>query len=163
MLMESPAMDKAVFERNFRNATEHAVAFAKNYVVNDLPDGRVFLVYTNQSYDGHPLRSDETLYPEEELPAGSDPSLRTQRESIDFLWRHGKVPEWIDVSVTRVEAGNTVLSLLCCGRFTADERLLYYPQSPTPGFGIKSPVFPPRWIPSERSPKFDLHWNIRRP
>jgi hypothetical protein len=63
-------MDKATFHRHLHEASEHAVKFARNYVTNVLPEGRLFLVYPNQSYDGHPLKSDETLYPHDTLPDG---------------------------------------------------------------------------------------------
>jgi hypothetical protein len=157
----SSTMDKAIFQRRFEEATESAVTFARHYVINVLPEGRLFLIYTNQSYDGNPLKSDETLYSGDSLPTGSNPLSRSAEDAIDFLWRCGKIPEWIDVSVERIEEGNTFLRLLCCGRFTADERLLYYPDTTTPGFGIKSPDFPPNWLPSSKSVKFDLHWRVK--
>ena len=71
-------MDKAIFQRRFEAATESAVTFARHYVINVLPEGRLFLIYTNQSYDGNPLKSDETLYPGDSLPAGSNSLPRGQ-------------------------------------------------------------------------------------
>jgi hypothetical protein len=137
LLSDSSTMYKATYQRNFRAATECAVTFARDHVINVVPEGRLFLIYTNQSHDGNPLRSDETLYPGDALPTESNPLPRTEEEAIDSLWRFGKVPGWIDVAVARIEEGNTYLRLLCCGRFTADERLLYYQGTATSGFGIK--------------------------
>jgi hypothetical protein len=155
-------MNRSTFQQNFRSATEKAVTFARNFVNNVLPEGRLFLLYPNQSYDENPLRSDETLYPADTLPDGTTRSVITEEEVVSFLWRGGKIPEWIDVSVLREVGPETVLRLICCGRFTSDEHLLYYKDA-YPPFGIKSPDLPPRWTLSNNHDKFDLHWkNLSR-
>jgi hypothetical protein len=150
-------MDEATFQRHLHEASELAVTFARNFATNALPEGRLFLVYPNQSFDEHPLRSDETLYPADTLPDGTTPTAITEEVVVGSLWRSGKVPEWIDVSVLRVAGSDTVLRLICCGRFTSDEHLLYY-QKGHPPFGIKSPDLPPRWTLTDNHDKFDLHW-----
>ena len=65
------------------------------------------------------------------------------------------VPEWVDIPVIHATDRNTILSLVCCGRFTKDESLLYYREGGVSPFGIKSPPFPPRW--DENSGKYDLN------
>jgi hypothetical protein len=82
---------------------------------------------------------------------------------VGFLWRGGKVPEWIDAAVQAEDGGQTLVSLRCCGRFTAQEELLYhrYPGG-VPPFSIKSPVLPPGWESVEASGKFDLYWREKR-
>lgn len=64
--------------------------------------------------------------------------------------------EWIDVAVEDVGGGLTVVSLLCCGRFTSQEDLLYHRDGGRPPFSVKSPALPPGWEGVESSGKFRL-------
>jgi hypothetical protein len=133
--------------------------FARMYVRQSLPDEVTFLVYPNQSYDGHSRVGDEVIFPDESLPTGEHVGPLSTDEVVNLLWRNNKVPEWIDVAVRAVEETRTLIALRCCGRFTEQEELLYY-RGPrrTPPFGIKSPDLPPDWKGLEESGKFDLHW-----
>jgi hypothetical protein len=79
LLSDSSTMYKATYQRNFRAATECAVTFARDHVINVVPEGRLFLIYTNQSHDGNPLRSDETLYPGDALPPKATHFLELKR------------------------------------------------------------------------------------
>jgi hypothetical protein len=158
-------MERARFEDHFLQSVQHSVAFARRLVRQSLPDAVVFRVYPNQSFDGQPRRSDEVVFPEESLSTLEDYQGPWSAEQIvAHLWRDGKVPEWIDVSVEAVLGGRTIIALRCCGRFTADERLYYYNDAGgIPPFGIKSPELPPRWKSVEASGRFDLDWRHRRP
>jgi hypothetical protein len=62
---------------------------------------------------------------------------------VDALWWDGHVPEWIDVSVVSERGTHTVIELLVCGRYTAEEQLLYYRERPTSPCAVKGPVLPP--------------------
>jgi len=77
---------------------------------------------------------------------------------VDYLWRDGKVPEWIDASVESEDGFRSFIGLRCCGRFTASEELLYHRPGGLAPFSIKSPVLPPGWENVEASGRFDLHW-----
>jgi hypothetical protein len=57
------------------------------------------LSFPNQSYDGNPLEADEEIFPNESLPEHGYLGPLKYEEALAFLWRAGKVPEWIDVSV----------------------------------------------------------------
>jgi hypothetical protein len=67
-----------------------------------------------------------------------------------------KVPEWIDVAVHSENGHQTIVSLLCCGQFSANEKNLYHRQGGLAPFSIKSPYFPARWESVEKSGRFDL-------
>ena len=77
---------------------------------------------------------------------------------VDELWRDGRVPEWMDLSVVDVAQGSTVLEALCCGRFTDDETLLYHKTEGAPPFHVTSPALPP----NHDGGRFSLHWMHRR-
>jgi hypothetical protein len=77
---------------------------------------------------------------------------------VDYLWRAGKVPEWIDAAVEAQDAHCSLIGLRCCGRFTASEELLYHRPGGLAPFSIKSPVLPPGWENIEVSGRFDLYW-----
>jgi hypothetical protein len=53
------------------------------------------------------------------------------------------VPAWIDIRAWDADEHTTSFELECCGRFTADQQLLYYSWHDVPPFGVKGPVFPP--------------------
>jgi hypothetical protein len=138
-------MERDRFVDHLRKAVERAVDFASEHVQQSLPDGVAYRVYPNQSYDGHPRVSDEVVFPEDSLSGLEDyHGVWGEERVVAFLWREGKIPEWIDVSVEAIDRTRTLVALRCCGRFTADDRLYYYNRfGELPPFGIKSPTLPP--------------------
>src|SRR4051794_29397162 len=134
-------MDRATFETRLQTATAIAVEFARDMVHQSLPAEVVYRVHPNQSYDGHPRLGDEVIFPGDSLPEGSHLGPCSVAEVADFLWRDGRVPEWIDISVETVVENCTVVRLQCCGRFSAEDQRLYYRgAADVAPFGIKSPL-----------------------
>jgi hypothetical protein len=152
-------MTRDRFRDLFILATEQVIEFTRQHVRDELPDTPRYLVFANQSYDAGPDGESLTAYPEDALPAGEFRGPRTGVEAIDFLWRDGRVPAWIDVMIVGVEGGVTRIELRCCGRYVAEEEQMYYPEMGP--FGVKGPALPPDWDP-RRPEKFDLAWR-RRP
>lgn len=123
-------------------ATRACVAVAKEQVTDSLPPSVVYRVFPNQSNDDE-LRPGEEVFPEDTL-AKDEFHLMTSDEVVEFFWRNGKVPEWIDLNVVAVAAGRTVVEVNACGRFTANREFHYYRQAGgLAPFGVKSPYFPP--------------------
>ena len=143
-------MTKATLSTRLRQVTILNRDFATRYISNYLPDSNRYLVRLNQSCDDN-LKPDEHVFPDDTDPAAP----LTTDETVDLLCRENRVPEWIDISVERADSEHTYLRLLCCGRFTDDDALLYYRDTEFAPFGCKSPSFPPRW--SEEQGRFDLH------
>ncbi len=146
-------MDKASFTEQLREASLCARDFAARHVVNSLPESARYLVHLNRSCDENPLRPGEHVFPDDVARHGACVGPLAAAEVVALLCRDNRVPEWIDISVCRTDTEHTYFDLLCCGRFTDDPALLYYPEGFAP-FGIKSPIFPPRW--KEADGKFDL-------
>lgn len=74
--------------------------FLLRTLLNHIPEQWSFLIRPNASYDGNPLRSDQKTFPAETLPEGQlfMPPI-DEEATINFLFRDGYVPEWINVSV----------------------------------------------------------------
>jgi hypothetical protein len=156
-------VDRITFEARLRTAAQRAVVFARQYVQQPLPDEVAFFVYPNQSYDGNPRVGDEVVFPDEALPKGHGHGPWSAEDVLTFLWRQGKVPEWINAAVQAVDGPKSLIGLRCCGRFTAQEELLYHRHPDgVPPFSVKSPALPPGWESLDASGKFDLYWQISR-
>jgi hypothetical protein len=150
------AMTRDRFRDLFIEATERVMKFTRTYVIQEVPETPRYRVCCNQSYDIAHDGTSLTAFPQDSLPGKQFHGPMTGVAAIDFLWRDGRVPQWIDVSVVAVEGDITFIELLCCGRYVAEEERMYY--SPAMGpFGLKSPVLPPNWD-NKKPEKFDLHW-----
>ncbi|BCM88410.1 hypothetical protein IAD21_00241 [Abditibacteriota bacterium] len=155
-------MNRDTLTFHFRQAYPAAVAFARLFVTQELPDAVRFRVRPNQSYDGNPLGGDEETFAHESLPREQYLGPLTEEEVLAWLWRGGKVPEWVDLSTTACDAQFTYVELLCCGRFTANDKHLYHQREGYPPFHVLGPALPPGWKSLEESGKFDLDWREQR-
>jgi hypothetical protein len=156
----SPVMQKDAFRERLIVATGRSLERARKFVRDDLPEACRYIVRLNQSYDGNPLKPGERVYPDDTIQLGAQVGLLSAEQVVELLWRDGFVPEWIDISVDRIDGVFTILQLLCCGRFTDRTELLYYAAGDAYPFGIKSPPFPPDW--QEGDEPFVLRWRVDR-
>lgn len=154
-------MDKNVFAERLGVAAERARDFARTLVIEPLPDAIRFDVQLNSSYDGNPLHADERVYPEDSthIPASLRSRL-TRAEVVELLWREGTVPEWINLTVKEEDGEHTVIELDSCGRFTANEQLLYHEREGYPPFHVLGPSLPPSYD-RENEERFSLYWHAR--
>jgi hypothetical protein len=149
-------MNKKEFRNLLQSSSNYCVEFSRNYLFNPL-DGRIhYLVKPNSSYDRNPLKGDEEIYPEDSLKDGEEYISMNEDEVVEYFWRNGKVPEWIDVSPKKESNGVVYLELMACGRYTANEDAMYYTRNGNGPFGIKGPILPKGWISLEESGKFWL-------
>jgi hypothetical protein len=129
---------RSEFERLLRKATAAAINFARDLVLDSLPNDSQYRVVLNQSYDWKVEEGDLT-FPED---AGITRSGLSVEEVVEILYRDGRCPVWIDVSVEAVAGLTTSIRLLCAGRYTNDEARMYYVTRKMGPFGIKSPALP---------------------
>ena len=143
-------MTRDEFTKRLLHSTEHVVTFTKTMVSNHLPDIYIYLIAPNASYDGYANAPEEIVFPEDALPRGIRHRKPTDEAGVvNFLWRDGRVPEWINISVYQADAECTYLQLLCCGRFTANTELLYHEQEGFSPFHALSPPIPWEWSRNE--------------
>jgi len=131
-------------------------------VTQHLPESFQYLVQPNASYDGNPLNHDEERFAEDSLPPEETLAPMALNQVTSWLWRNGKIPEWVDARVEAVDQENTRIRLSCCGRWTALEDLLYHQAEGYQPFHVTGPMIPPGWESIEINGRFDLEWSRRR-
>jgi len=131
-------MTRSEFIALLNKATTAAMGFARTCVDNELPETVRFHVYLNQSFDGH-ATAEERVYPEDD---GRELDCVSEEEVANAIFRDGRCPGWIDISVAAQSATHTQVDLVCCGRYTDNPRLMYYTARGMGPFGIKSPMMP---------------------
>ena len=147
-------MHHATFSERLSHVSALACEFATCYVEDHLPPNSfLYFVLLNQSCDDA-LRLGEHIFPDDVRQHGERVGPLEADAVANLLCRQGRVPEWIDISVHWADAAHTYFELLCCGRFTSDEGLLYYRSTEHAPFGCKSPSYPPGW--SEAQGRFRL-------
>ena len=137
-LQNNPIMQEQEFIKLLSSATESARRFALNYVSNTLPAGSAYIVFLNQSHDAAALTQFD-LYPHDN---GKVIEAVNAAAVVDLLLRKGKVPVWIDISVSAVRTDKTVFTLHCAGRYSDEMNEAYYQHRHSGPFGIKSPLLP---------------------
>ena len=148
-------MDRDLFMSHLMSATQQCLERARIFIVEHLPEECRYRIFPNQSYDGNPLVGDEQVFPEDSLPEGQFQGPMEAETVVSYLWREGKVPEWIDMVVSSADGEYTTLSLRCCGRFTGTYEYLYHHPDTinylrilggeVPPFSPKGVYFPPGW------------------
>jgi len=134
-------MRAADFRIRLDAASFHATRFAATIVRDKLPFEFRYCAVLNSSNDGN-RKVDETVYPEYDNVIHEDLDAK---EVVELLCRDDRVPQWIDIAVGFSGRNHSHLSLICCGRYHADDNRLYYFDRGTQPFGIKSPNLPPRY------------------
>jgi hypothetical protein len=120
-------MDRDTFAERLRCASQKARDFAQSFLEESLPAELRFRLELNASFDGNELHAGERLFP-------ADSDRRKQRAlsnldeagALSVFWRDGLIPEWIDLSVVGTTGAATLVGASTCGRFTADDGLLYH-------------------------------------
>ena len=131
-------MQEEEFQQLLLSATDQAKQVASEFVLNDLPLENVYNIQLNFSHDD-PALTQFDMYPEDD---GRVIEMVDANIVVKTLLRQGKVPVWIDISVTTIQNGKTILTLFCAGRYSDNKKELYYHQRGMGPFGVKSPNLP---------------------
>ena len=134
-------MTEAEFRVLLIAASFITVRFGQNYVTQSLPFEFQYHVNLNESFDTE--TDDDYLRPDD---LGRTVDAASESDVVALLYRDGRCPDWIDVSVYRIGAGFTELRLICSGRFTNDRTKMCYHSRGLGPFGIKSPDLPPGFV-----------------
>ncbi|MGE6355364.1 hypothetical protein ACQKCJ_15965 [Flavobacterium sp. NPDC079362] len=129
-------MTKEDFKINLEKALKGLLDFTQEMVTNKLPHDYKFIIKTNCSYDGNELENDEEIYPDDKINETNSINPATKSTAIDYLWRNGKVPQWINVQVSSCDANFSYITLECCGRYSA---FLNHKDGPFRGSGPSIP------------------------
>ena len=110
----------------FLEAAAAAREFAQGFVEETLPQDCLFHLHLNQSYDSN-SSPEFKLFPEDSSAAlAAHLKHLAADDVISTLWRDGTVPQWVNLSVVGETGTATLIEVLACGRFTADEARLYH-------------------------------------
>lgn len=144
-------MERRVFGERLERGAARARDFARTFVMEELPDLLRFRVLLNQSYDGH-AGPEARLFPEDN---GRTVHCADAEAVVDLLYRDGRVPEWVDLTVVGEGVATTIVEVRACGRFVEDDARLYYTRCPDQApFGVKGPTLPVGWVEGQR---FSIH------
>ena len=149
-------MKKSDFTSLFRKASKRAYEVAPEFVTDSLPERWLFYLNVNEPYED--LKPTEKTYPNLGMQSFEFTAPLSESEVIDTLRINGGIPVWIDINVYRTDADFTYFDILACNRFSANNSDYYYEDRGMGPFGIKSPVFPPRW--DEGNGKFSLQTRV---
>jgi len=151
-------MEKELFEKRLKESSEKAIAFSRQFIIQNIPSDYSYRIFTNQSYDENPLIDDEEVFPDETLKKGTYLAKRNIQDVSAYLWRDGKVPEWINMTIHDFKKYHTFIALECCGRFTKNDALLYHHHGGWPPFHLLGPATPPDWENIDKNGKFNFFW-----
>lgn len=137
---KSVDIDRESFRKNLLAASDHAVEFARTLVVNKLIGSTRYFVHVGASHDGNPLEKGEIIVSENFDRKKVE--FKNCEQVIDLLWRDGKVPEWINVSVASESEGHTTIRLECCGRYSSNPDHIYHIHEGRAPFHVLGPPVP---------------------
>jgi hypothetical protein len=156
-------MEHAEFRRRYREAKRQAIEIASTMIVESLP-------HLHMPFISFPMRQPSTDLAYDERVFDRDDTYRRsghthpheERRMIDYFWRDGFVPRWIDISVYCVNATATVFELLTSDVFTRYEAdgCPFYTERPLKPWAAKTPPLPPGWRDVETSGRFSLNWHM---
>lgn len=111
-------MKKEDFKQNLQKALDGLIDFTQEMVINKLPAHYKFIIKTNCSFDKN-LEGDQQIFPADKIDETSSINPASESTVIDYLWRNGKVPQWINVQVSSCDSDFSYVTLECCGRYSA--------------------------------------------
>ena len=90
---ESANMDRDVFLDHLLRASAHCREFTTRLVFDSLPGTYAYWVLLNCSYDGHPLKDGEVVFPDDVQRHGKRVGPLRADAVASLLWRDHMVPE----------------------------------------------------------------------
>lgn len=139
-------MNRGKFELLLLGSSYLSFKFAEKYLKDKLVPEFRYDIHLNYNEELKQIEGFD-VYPEDKGKVMTDVDSRTVS---DILFRKGKVPVWIDISVQYSNRKTTTFLLLCSGRYTNNEEDIYYTKAGTGPFGIKSPYLPPNYKEGKR-------------
>ncbi len=130
------------FRENLISSAQYALEFARSLVVNRLPSELHYTIFETASDNFYEKNKSISLDAE---------------KVVEYLWRDGKVPEWINVFVVSADDKNTLIKLECCRRYSNDVEDIYHAHEGRAPFHVLGPPAPPEYI--KNKDKYDIFWN----
>jgi hypothetical protein len=138
------------FARRLHEAAVRAIAFARELIVNQVPDEYRFDIVIVPHGPGHAGPIVDPLLIDLWNRGGTAREL-TADQAVALLWHKDRVPEWIDIALDAIELPRDdrwrVVSFvqLRCSRDLVDDARLWYANEGVPLFHIQGPAMPHDW------------------
>jgi hypothetical protein len=162
-------VERDTFLRHLLAASARSRDFATQYVTDEVPNVCRYLIDLGAPEPDR-TRADGTLFPvaSHRFGARTESFVGSLDAAgvVEFLWRDGSVPRWINIQAHSTDGDYTYLRLTY-GTFESDDNRLYYRPGfskilmhDLPPFQVVGPSLPPRWD-DNHPEKFDLHWRLK--
>ncbi|HEY5927361.1 MAG TPA: hypothetical protein VIV11_37010 [Kofleriaceae bacterium] len=143
-------MTREEFARRLHEAALRSIAFARELIVNQVPDEYRFDIVIKPHGPEHvgPIVDPHLM---DLWKRGGEARELTVDQAVAELWHDGRVPEWIDISLDAIELPRDdpwrVVSFvqLRCSRDLVDDKGLWYANEGVPPFHFHSPALPHDW------------------
>jgi len=156
-------MDRNEFWHRYRQAKEQALSTASEMILEDLPTVHMPFISLPMRQPSTDLAGDERVFDRDDHHRKyGQGHPHEEQEMVDYFWRDGFVPRWIDLSVFSTNGTITVFEFRASDVFTRysgdaggsdTDRLK--PWAP------KAPRAPSGWRSVKESGRFSLNWHLQ--
>jgi hypothetical protein len=157
-------MEHKEFWRRYRAAKQQAVELAKAIIVESLPGIYMPFISFPMRQPSTDLALGERVFDRDDLfRKFGHTHPHPEREMVQYFWRNGFVPRWIEVNVFSTNGTITVLELHASDVFTRDEGDggSCDVERPLKPWRAKGPPSPPNWRSVAESGRFSLNWHLQ--
>jgi hypothetical protein len=158
-------MEHKEFWRRYREAKQQAIQIASSMIVETLPDIHMPFISFPMREPSTDLAYDERVFDRDDIHRQfGHGHPHEEQQMVEYFWRDGFVPRWIDVSVFSTNGTITVFEFHASDVFTRYEAdgCPFYTERRLKPWASKSPRLPPGWESVEQSGRFSLNWHLRR-
>ena len=157
-------MEHKEYWRRYREAKAQALHIAASMIRESLPDIHMPAISFPMRERSTDLAYDERVFDRDDTYRQSGHTHPHEEQGmVDYFWREGFVPRWIDISVYSTNGTITVFELHASDVFTRYEAggCPFYTERRLKPWASKSPLLPPGWRSVEESGRFSLNWHLK--
>ena len=158
-------MEHTEFWCRYRAAKQQALQVASSMIVDLLPEIHMPFISFPMQQPSTDLAYDERVFDRDNTFRQSGHTHpHEERGMVEYFWRDGFVPRWVDINVFSTNGTITVFELNASDVFTRYEAdgCPFYTERPLKPWACKSPRLPPGWKGVEESGRFSLNWHLRK-
>ena len=163
-LREPVSMDHNEFWRRYREAKQESLRLASSVILEQLPALHLPFIRLPMREPSSDLSFYERVFERDDVFRRSGHGHPHEEEGmVDYFWRDGFVPRWIDISVFSTNGTITVLELCASDVFTRYEAngCPFYTERRFKPWAAKSPLLPLGWRNAKESGRFSLNWHLK--
>ena len=144
-------INRQTFAENLHKATDYAMAWAREHVVNPLPEKVRYYIENEVYLDKNLWSYEQERYFDQFLTAA---------QLVENLLEEGSSPKKIYINLLTITEEHSIMTISFKEEFTYDETEFKNKEEGFPPFHALSPLLPPNYRPGMA--KFDLFWNVKK-